>query len=343
MDHNVSIKDIARVAGVSHTTISRALRNSPLISLEVRERIQQLAHDMGYIPNTVAQSLKNNRTNTIGVLVTTISDPFVGRVVRGIEDVAQQHHQSVFLSASYNDPTREAQIIRTFHQRQVDGIIIDSSRKITPHDIERLQKRGIPTVLINQQADDSFDTIHSVSVDDYAGAYEAVTYLIELGHTRIGYVGAGNRPRSNRIRWQAYRDALSAAGIEAPKLWSEIASPEHRYHTDDVLDGQEMTERLIKTDVTAIFCYNDMIAVGALMACRYRNITVPNRLSIIGFDGIELAQYLTPALTTIHQPKLRLGQAAMEMLMALLAGSPVNNEVFASKLEVRESTGRAPV
>ena len=341
MDHKVSIKDIAQVAGVSHTTISRALRNSPLISDEVRESIQKLAQEMGYVPNTVAQSLKTNRTSTVGVVVTTIADPFVGRLMRGIEDVAQRSNQSIFLSASYNDSEREAEIIQTFRQRQVDGIIIASS-KITPQGIDNLQTKGIPTVLVNQQADAAFDAIHSVSVDDYAGAYQAVEHLLELGHCRIGYIGAGNRPRSNRIRFQAYQEALRQAGIEPQGAWVRMASPEHRYHSDDVTDGQALAESLFETNLTALFCYNDMIAIGVLMACRERGIAVPGQLSVMGFDGIELAQYVTPALTTIHQPKLRLGQAAMEMLIDVLAGRTVENSIISPELIIRHSTGQPP-
>jgi LacI family transcriptional regulator/LacI family repressor for deo operon, udp, cdd, tsx, nupC, and nupG len=341
VDHNVSIKDIAQVAGVSHTTISRALRNSPLISDEVKESIQKLAQEMGYVPNTVAQSLKTNRTSTVGLVVTTISDPFVGRVMRGIEDVAQRFNQSVFLSASYNDSEREAEIIQTFRQRQVDGIIIASS-KITPQGIDNLQTKGIPTVLINQQADAAFDAIHSVTVDDYAGAYQAVEYLLGLGHQRIGYIGAGNRPRSNRIRYQAYQDALRGAGIEPQEAWVRIASAEHRYHTDDVADGQALAESMFGDGLTALFCYNDMIAIGVLMVCREQSIPVPGQLSVMGFDDVELAQYVTPSLTTIHQPKLRLGQAAMEMLVELLVGRSVENSVFAPELMIRTSTGQPP-
>jgi len=341
MDHNVSIKDIAQAAGVSHTTVSRALRNSRLISDEVREHIQKLAKEMGYIPNTVAQSLKTNRTNTIGLLVTTIADPFVSRVMRGIEDVAQCYNQSIFLSASYNDPQRETEIMRTFRQRQVDGIIVASS-KIDPPDVGIFQTKGIPTVFINQQADTSFDIVHSVSVDDYSGAYRAVEFLIQLGHRRIGYLGAGNRPRSNRIRLQAYKDALAAIKIEPKEEWIHIAPPDHRYHSDDVADGQVLTAGLLGTGITAIFCYNDMIAIGALMACHGQNIAVPGQLSVVGFDDIELAQYVTPALTTIHQPKLRLGQVAMEMLIDLLFGRPVKDTVLTTKLEVRSSTAAPP-
>src|SRR5512142_180224 len=134
MTRRVSIQDIAQAAGVSHTTVSRALRDSPLISAEVRQQIHKLAHEMGYIPNAVAQSLRGQRTSTVGLVVTTISDPFVGRVVRGVEEVAQHEKLSLFLSVSNNDPDRELAVIETFHRRRVDGIIVAASRMAEQHE-----------------------------------------------------------------------------------------------------------------------------------------------------------------------------------------------------------------
>jgi len=336
----VSIQDIAGEAGVSHATVSRALRNSPLISADVRERIQRLARDMGYTPNAVAQSLKVQRTRAIGLVVTSIADPFVGRVVRGIEDVAHRANMSVFLSVSYNDPDREMEVIETFHRRRVDGII-SAAAQISGRYAEQLARTVVPTVLINQQAEAPAELLHSVDVDDYEGAQRAVGHLLDLGHRRIGYIGAGNRPRSNRHRLAGYRDALRTAGVEPEEIRIRISPAGHRFHTEDVADGAALVTELISTGVTAVFCYNDMIAVGALLACRDRGIAVPDRLSVVGFDDIEAAQYITPPLTTIHQPKLRLGQLAMEMLLDLLAGRPVKNHVLPTEL-IRRSSTSAP-
>lgn len=337
MGRNVSIKDLAQAAGVSHTTISRALRNSPLISLEVRRQVQQLAREMDYVPNTLAQSLKTNRTATIGVVVTTISDPFVGRVVRGIEDVAQRERLSVFLSASYNDPEREMEIIQTFHQRRVDGILLESS---SLNGASAFSSDGIPTVLINPQAEIPLESVHSVAVDDEAGARLAVAHLLSLGHRRVGFIGAGNRPRSNRLRLEAYRQTLLEAGIQPRPEEVRVAPAARHYHSDDVEDGQRFAAELITLGVSALFCYNDMFAVGALLACRARGIAVPGQVSIAGFDDVELAQYVSPALTTVHQPKLLLGQCAMEMLLNLLAGRMVQSATLAPELVVRASTAR---
>ncbi len=337
----VSIQDIAQAAGVSHTTVSRALRDSSLISAEVRRQIQQLAEEMGYIPNAVAQSLRGQRTGTIGLVVTTIADPFVGRVVRGIEEVARRDHLSLFLSVSNNDADQEMAVIETFHRRRVDGIIVAAARLTEQHE-KRLVAISVPTVLINHQAEFRLEHLHSVSIDDEAGARTAVEHLLAHGHRAIGYLGAGSRPRSNHARLDGYRAALQAAGITPQGDWACVASPDHRYHTDDVRDGQMLLPALAAAGVTAIFCYNDSIAVGALLACRALGIAVPEQLSIVGFDDIELAQLVTPPLTTIHQPRLRLGQLAMEMLLDLLAGRPVEDHVIPTGLVVRGSTASAP-
>jgi DNA-binding LacI/PurR family transcriptional regulator len=335
----VSIQDIAQAAGVSHTTVSRALKDNPLISAEVREHIQELAREMGYIPNAVAQSLRGQHTGTVGVVVTTIGDPFFSRVVRGIEEVARRENLSIFLSISNNDPERELAVIETFHRRRVDGIIVADSR-LTEQYEKRLVKIHVPAVLINHQAEAQLEYLHSVSSDDYAGSRAALEYLLSLGHRAIGFLGAASRPRSNRIRMQAYSDALHAAGISPKAEWmrADVAQPPSQ--SDDVLTGRRFLPELIRTGATAVFCYNDMIATGALLACRELGIQVPADLSLVGFDDIELAQYVTPPLTTVHQPKLRLGQVAMQMLLDLLSGQPTGSSLLPANLVIRESCRR---
>ena len=340
MRKTVSIQDIAQAAGVSHTTVSRALKDNPLISAEAREHIQQLAREMGYIPNAVAQSLRGQRTGTIGVVVTTMGDPFFSRVVRGIEEVARREGLSIFLSTSNHDPQREQAVIETFYRRRVDGVIVADSH-LTEQYEQRLVQIHAPTVLINHQAETRLEHLHSVSSDDYSGARAAVEYLIGLGHRAIGYLGAGSRPRSNRIRMQAYSDALQAAGIAPRPAWTRVDPPESSGNADDRPDdvgaGRRFLPELLPAGVTAVFCYNDMLATGALLACRDLGLPVPGQMSVVGFDDIELAQYVTPPLTTVHQPKLRLGQVAMQMLLDLLAGAAAQSSMLPAELVIRQS------
>ncbi len=334
----ISIEDIARAAGVSHSTVSRALRNSSLISSEVRERIQLLARQMGYTPNAIARSLQNQQTNTIGLVVTSISDPFFADVMKGVEEVAKATGFSVVLSAAHNDPDQEMGIIETFHRRRVDGILVASSRISALHGA-RLHDIKISTVLINSQADSQQKSLHWVAVDDHEGARLAVNHLLQLGHRSIAYIGTASRPRSNRCRLEGYQQSLASASIPYQDSWVAIAPPGgEASHEEDVQVGQSLLPDVLAAGITAIFCYNDMIAIGVLLACRSRGISVPESLSIVGFDDIKMTEYMTPPLATIYQPKVQMGRLAMEMLQDLLRGQPVDNRVLSPSLILRSST-----
>ena len=332
-----SIQDIARAAGVSHTTVSRALRESPLISMGTRERIRRLAQDMGYTPNAIAQSLQTRRTSTIGLVVTSIDDPFLSDVVKGVEEVARVGGFSVILSATHNDPDQEMAIVETFHRRRVDGILVASSR-ITSKYRKRLGNIRVPTVLINSQAESQDELLHWVAVDDRVGAQLAVEHLLQLGHRSIGYLGVNCRPRSNQLRFQGYQNALLAAGMSYHNGWVVIAPGTEASDEEDVAAGQSLLPRLFDAGITAVFCYNDMVAIGALIACQEQSIAVPQALSVVGFDDIRMASYVSPPLTTIHQPKVELGHLAAEVMLDLLHNRPAKNHVLQPTLVIRFST-----
>ena len=335
--HEISIADIARIAGVSHTTVSRALRGSPLISVDTRERIKHLAQEMGYTPNAIAQSLQTQRTNTIGLVVTSIADPFLNDVVKGVEEIARAANFSVFLSATHNDPEQEMGVIETFHRRRVDGILVASSR-ITSQYKKRLDHIRVPTVLINSQADSQDELLNWVSVDDRLGAQLAVEHLLQLGHRSIGYLGISSRPRSNRQRFQGYQSALEASGIQCGNAFVMITTGTEASHEEDVALGQASLPYFLEREVTAIFCYNDMAAIGLLMACREQGIAVPQQLSVVGFDDIKMASYVAPALTTVHQPKVEMGRLATQVMLDLLNNRPGKNHVLQPTLITRAST-----
>lgn len=326
----VTIKDIARIAGVSHTTVSRALKNNPAISPETRRRIQQLAQEMGYIPSAVAQSLHAQRTLTVGMVITTIADPFIVEVVAGVEQAAQAAGYSVFLTTSHNNPEQEVSVVETLQRRRVDAIIVTSSRVGSLYS-SRLDRVEVPIVLINNQEEGEY--LYSVAVDDIQGAQLAGEHLIELGHKQIGYIGAANRPRSNRRRLTGYQLALEQVGLTAdPDLI--FLSPE----SDDFERGRLSLSYFLQREVTGVFCYNDMIAIGLLTACREAGLTVPDHLSVVGFDDIESAGYVTPPLTTVRQPRFQLGRLAMEMTLQLLADQEAHDQSLACQLVVRQST-----
>src|SRR5437588_3148400 len=251
--YGVSIADIVRAAGVSHTTVSRALHESSLISEATRRRIQLLASEMGYTPNAIAQSLQTRQTSTIGLVVTSLADPFFSDVVKGVEEVARAAGFSVLLSASHNDSDQEMAIIETFYRRRVDGILIASSR--TTNYQQHLDHIQVPTVLINSQAESQAKLLHWVCVDDCKGAQLAVEHLLQLGHRSIGYLGVSSRPRSNQQRLLGYQNALERAGMLCRDDWIVITPGTEASHEEDVIAGQTSLPCLLDAGITAIFCY----------------------------------------------------------------------------------------
>ncbi|MBD2199032.1 MULTISPECIES: LacI family DNA-binding transcriptional regulator [Calothrix] len=332
----ISIEDIARQAGVSHSTVSRALRDSPLISAKVREEIKKLAQEMNYVPNAIAQSLQNQRTYTVGVVVTSIADPFFGELVEGIEQVAKQAGLNLLLSASHGDFEQEIAAIENFHYRRVDGILIADSR-ISKHYTQQLTPFTVPTVLINIDTEDKDDIFHSVAIDDRLGGSLAVEHLIKLGHNAIGYLGVGDGSKAEQQRLEGYKMALNQAGLPQNPDWVAI------FHRDqetinDIDIGKKMLSQLVAAGVTGIFCYNDMVAVGALLACKELGISVPQDLSLVGFDNIALASYITPPLTTVSQRMSEMGEVAMTMLLDLFQGKTVENQILSPFLVKRASS-----
>ena len=221
-------------------------------------------------------------------------------------------------------------MVENLHRRRVDVIIVTSSRVGSLY-AERLDQIRVPIVLINNQSEGQY--LYSVAVDDGQGAQLAVEHLLALGHRRIGYVGTSRRPKSSQRRFGGYKQALERAGISLdPTL---IPPPIAK---NDVHRGEEALEHLLATDATAVFCYNDLIAIGLLVACHRRGIAVPQQLSVVGFDNIEAARYVSPPLTTVNQPRLKLGQLAMTMAIDLLNQQGVQDQLLPCELVVREST-----
>lgn len=323
----VSIKDIAERAGVSPSTVSRALNDHPRISRRTRERIRRLAKEMGYSPSAIARSLVAKRTFTIGLVISFISDPFLAQVVRGVEEAAIDNGYSVFLCSSYGDPTREMAVVETFRERRADGIIVTTSRVDSLY-APLLDKFKIPIVLINCR-----EYAYSVSTDNLHGGQLATEHLLELGHTRIGYISSEEGGRTNLDRLEGYKMALRRYGIAFDQ--SLVSAGDGK-----VEGGKEGMKRLLALPCppTAVFCYNDMTAIGAAAALREAGLRVPEDMSLVGFDDIDLAPYLNPPLTTVRQPRYELGRSAMEMLLALLAGEAVTNVLLQGELIVRESS-----
>lgn len=336
MPRQPSIKDIARLARVSHPTVSRALQNSPLVKAETAARIRKIAEDTGYRASAVARGLVTRRTKTIGLVVTTVGDPFASEVVCGIEETANDHGYAVFLADSNADPEREKKVVREFAERRVDGILVTSSRVGALY-LSLLKEMMVPIVLLNDQYPGEF--VHSVMINNLDGMRAVMDHLIGLGHKRIAYIGAVNGYQTDTERFAAYREALQRAKIP---IAAELV-----VHGDGLpITAKEVTERLLALSEppTAICCYNDMTALGAMRAIRMRGLTIPNDISVTGFDDLFFAAYSEPPLTTVRQPMRKMGQLAMESLIKLMNSRRAVPQVWVEpELVVRASTARAAV
>jgi DNA-binding LacI/PurR family transcriptional regulator len=328
-----SIKDIARLARVSHSTVSRALQNSPLVNARTAEKIRQIAHESGYRASAVARGLVTQRTRTIGLVVTTVADPFASEVVSGVEQAANDRGYAVFLADSNADPVREKKVVQSLAERRVDGIIVTSSRVGALY-LPLLSEMMVPIVLVNDQHPGAF--AHSVMIGNLEGSREAARHLVGLGHRRIAYVGDQFGYQSDIERFAGYREALDAADI--PFLAELVVHGDGRPEAA----MRAMDKLLALPDrPTAVCCYNDMSALGAMRSIRLHGLRVPEDISVVGFDDLFLAPYTQPTLTTVRQPMRRMGQLAMESLFKLMSGeeSAIRIKVEA-ELIVRESTAR---
>jgi len=332
-----SIKDIARAAGISHSTVSRALNDSPLVNAETKARVRRLAQEMGYSPDAAARSLVSGRTRTVGVVVTTVADPFVAVVVEGIERTAYAHGYSLILAASHNEPQREIAAVEMLRSKRVDSVIVTSSRVGALHQ-ERLGSAGVPVILLNSHSQQQMPNAYSVRVDDVHGGRLATEYLLGLGHQRIAHVAGLEGHSDSNDRLDGYLSALAGAGIDY--------DPDCVVNGTGRLDsGPEVLRSLLalRERPTAVFCYNDMTAIGLLSAARNAGVAVPRDLAIVGFDDIPLAAHVAPALTTIAQPMFELGERAMSMALVLMghqgiAPCDVTDVILQGQLIVREST-----
>jgi DNA-binding LacI/PurR family transcriptional regulator len=326
-----SIKEIARLARVSHSTVSRALHGSGQVSAETAARIRKIAEETGYRASAAARSLVMGRSYTIGVVVTNIADPFVAGVVSGIEDTAERHGYSVFLANCHAEPQREVRVVRSFEERRVDGIIVTSSRVGALY-VPVMERMRVPVVLLNNQHSSEF--AHSVLIENVGASLEATRHLIGLGHVRIAYLGDRFGRQSDTERNAGYRRALQEAGIQ--------------FTADLVVDGngkpdggEEAMARLLTLPdrPTAVFCYNDMTALGAMRQIRVSGLKVPDDISVVGFDDLYISQYLEPPLTTVRQPMRQMGRMAMETLLHIFDGPhSTHNLRVEGQLVVRQST-----
>ncbi|WP_332398798.1 substrate-binding domain-containing protein [Vibrio metschnikovii] len=303
-----TMKDIARVAGVSTSTVSHVINKTRYVSDDIAERVNKAAKDLNYAPSALARSLKMNRTRTIGMLVTTSTNPFFGEVVKGVERSCYQQGYSLILCNTEGDNQRMKASINTLLQKRVDGLILMCST-LEGERIEVFERYpDIPVVVMDWGP--MLFASDKIQDNSLRGGYMATQYLIECGHQSIGCITGPLSRHQAQMRYEGYKRAMLEAGLTINPDWIIESDFECE-------GGAQALYRLKKKGPlpSSIFVSNDMMAMGVIHAASDLHIAIPDQLSIIGYDDIHIANFMTPSLTTIHQPKYRLGQAAIDTLL----------------------------
>lgn len=335
---STTIKDIARQLNVSKSTVSRAMRDSPEIGMETKKRIRELAQELNYNPNPVALSLAKNQTMDIGVIVPEIANPFFATVIAGIEDVAFSQGYHVVIYQSHDNYEREVLNVNHIANRRKDGLLVSIASSTKEYDhFRRLHKDGYPIVFFDRICDE-IDT-HSVSVNDFEGAYRATEHLIEQGCTRIAHLSGPSHLLISRRRLQGYRAALLDYGLPMREDWI-VAS---EYNTDSALvQTRQLLSLAERPD--GIFAGSDNIGLGSHAAIIEAGLKMPADIALIGFSDLPMAALMNPPLSSIAQPAFDMGRSAAELLINLIQNpgqrTTTISNVLKTSLVARQSSLR---
>lgn len=330
-----TIKDVARAAGVSPSTVSHVLNNSRRVSSDLADRVRAAAATLEYQPNAMARSLRLQTTATLGLVLPDSTNPFFAEVAQAAEETGFRHGYSVIIGNARGDLAVELVQIAALTSRQVDGLILIASTIKATH-ANDLVGRGMPLVIVDRKMPGvAADVVVS---DHFDGALQATAHLLSLGHERIGYIGGPPDLMPSLDRQRGFETALVRAGLQPDPALIRQGD----FHAESGYHGALDLMRLPEPP-SAIFTANDMMAMGALRALREVKRRVPDDVSIVGFDDIYIARLLAPPLTTVAQPVRRLGEVAVERLLARLEGQAAERPaeiVLPTRLVARESTAR---
>lgn len=309
----ITIRDVARRAGVSVATVSRVLNNSAMVSPDTREAVMKAVAQLGYRPNANAQALATQVSDTIGVVVMDVSDAFFGALVKAVDTVAQQHQKYLLIGNSYHEAEKERHAIEILIRQRCNALIVHS-KALSDEELAGFMEQIPGMVLINRVVPGYAH--RCVALDNVSGAVMATRMLLAQGHQRVGYLGSSHRIEDNDLRQQGWRQALAEQGIHAPDGWVGVGAP-------DMQGGEGAMVELLGRNLhlTAVFAYNDSMAAGALTALKDNGIAVPQHLSLIGFDDIPIARYTDPQLTTVRYPIASMARLATELALQGAAGT----------------------
>ena len=335
MKRRVTIKDVAKAAGVTHPTVSRAINDSPRVSEKTKKRIRRIISELGYRPNLIARSLVRSRSQVIAVITPDLN-PHVQPILRGVADACRRNNYALMLFST--DYWAEEKISYTWvmDNWRVDGMLIYNVayQRTGGSDIRRIQSYQTPFVFINKYLRDP--KINSVSIDNAEAVAQAVNHFRELGHRRIGIMNGNMKSVDGVERFDGFKRALTAVGLSFDERNTGCAnySDEQAY--------EEMKRILCQTrPPTAMFCANDLMAMGVVHAAEEKGLSVPKDLAVVGFDDIEASRYFRPALSSLRPPLREVGERAVDLLIGILQNPRRKPEQIpmTAKLVIRDSSG----
>lgn len=338
--NQVTIKDIARELGISPSTVSRALKDHPDISPDTKKAVNELAEKLNYQPNIVALSLRQSKTNTIGVIIPEIVHFFFSTVISGIEDVAYRAGYNVILAQSNESQTREISDIKALFNSRVDGMLMSVSRETTNFDhIESMLSKGVPIVFFDRV----YDTRQAskIIVDDFTGAKEATLHLIDQGCKRIAHIEGPPNLEISKQRLEGYKEALKEHHMSFNKELVAICP------SGTIEEGKKATEQLLslKNPPDAIFATNDPAAMGAMQAIKAKGLKMPDDVALVGFSNWFFSSLMDPPLSSVDQPGFEMGQEAAKLLIRQIEKQEKDDEditpetkILKTRLIIRESS-----
>jgi len=332
----VTIRDVANLVGVHHSTVSRALSpdKRDKISPAVVKKVEKAAKNLGYVPNIVASSLKQNRTYTVGVLIPDLMNPLFPPIIRGIQDTAEAAGYTVITANTDDEEKKESDALRMMQGRSIEGVIIATARREDPI-VEQCIANDIPFVLVNRTVDR--DSVNAVILDEDYGVRSILDHLMSLKHSRIAHIAGPQHTSTGFHRAKTFGDYLRTHNFV-----SDLIEPAQKFTIEE---GRRAFSRLLARDnsFTAIVAGNDLLALGCIDAMRDVGLLVPDNISITGYDDVSFLERMNPALTTVQVPKYEMGSQATKTLLDLIGGESMVPVVLRMqpRLVIRNSTAVA--
>jgi len=331
---SVTINDIAEAANVSITTVSRVLNDKPDVSPNTRKKVLEKINELGYKPNSIARGLALQKTNTLGLIIPDISNPFFPDIARGVEDMANKKGYSIIFCNTDNEQKKEKEAIELMKEKQVDGILLSLSTT-NKEELKKLRNVKYPVVQIDRKIPDI--DYPSITIDNYKSAYTATKHLINSGHQKIAHITGDLGTITGSKRLEGFKSAMNEANLNIKDYYIKKGNYSKKSGYQNMLE-------LLKNDnpPSAVFIANDLMAVGAYQAIFELDLSIPEDISIIGHDNIDVTKLVNPNLSTMAQPKYKLGHKAVQLLIKEIESNNLSNEeiILTTDFKNRHSSRR---